>query len=53
MPWKWEHQKSTDFISKGMKVLEVGCAEGQFLSRVSKEKDKYLGNFLANFCFFK
>lgn len=39
MPWKWEHQKSLDFIDKEMKVLEIGCAEGQFLSKVSEMKN--------------
>jgi len=31
LPWKWEHQKSIDFIKDGDKVLEVGAAKGDYL----------------------
>ena len=34
MPWKWEHQQTASLLKPGMKVLEVGCAEGAFLSKI-------------------
>lgn len=37
MPWKWEHEKALDYIKKGMSVLEIGCAKGDFLSKVQKK----------------
>jgi 2-polyprenyl-3-methyl-5-hydroxy-6-metoxy-1,4-benzoquinol methylase len=37
MPWKWEHQQTAKVIRSGMKVLEVGCAEGDFIKRISDE----------------
>lgn len=33
MPWKWEHKIASQFIEQGMRLLEVGCAEGEFLLR--------------------
>jgi 2-polyprenyl-3-methyl-5-hydroxy-6-metoxy-1,4-benzoquinol methylase len=38
-PWKWEHENASSFVKKGMTVLEVGCAQGEFLERISKEND--------------
>ena len=37
MPWKWEHEKSTDFIRKGDRILEVGCGRGDFLRALLKK----------------
>jgi len=37
MPWKWEHQITNDLIIDGMKVLEIGCARGDFLKNISTE----------------
>lgn len=34
MPWKWEHDMATRYIKKGMRILEVGCGRGEFLSRI-------------------
>ncbi len=31
MAWKWEHEFSLKFINKEDRVLEVGCAKGDFL----------------------
>ncbi|OIO19917.1 MAG: hypothetical protein AUJ23_01190 [Candidatus Magasanikbacteria bacterium CG1_02_32_51] len=39
MPWKWEHKEAIRYVKKGMSVLEIGCAEGDFLSRVKNIKD--------------
>lgn len=37
MPWKWEHEIALGHISNSMSVLEVGCAHGSFLQRISEE----------------
>jgi SAM-dependent methyltransferase len=39
MPWKWEHENASKFISKNDKVLEIGCAEGEFLLRNKEQKN--------------
>lgn len=39
MPWKWEHKKCEEFIRSGDKVLEIGCATGDFLIQVKKNKN--------------
>lgn len=38
MPWKWEHEKCTQLITTDMKLLEIGCASGDFLKRIVDEK---------------
>jgi 2-polyprenyl-3-methyl-5-hydroxy-6-metoxy-1,4-benzoquinol methylase len=38
MPWKWEHEISKGFISNDMKVLEIGCAKGDFLKEIYNNK---------------
>lgn len=38
MPWKWEHQKTLELLQPGMKVLEVGCATGDFLNVLKEER---------------
>lgn len=35
MPWKWEHEITTQYLKDGMKILEVGCAHGTFLQRIN------------------
>jgi SAM-dependent methyltransferase len=37
MPWKWEHQQAALHIHTGMKVLEVGCGRGDFLSAIQPQ----------------
>lgn len=36
MPWKWEHEQASKIISNKMKVLEVGCAKGDFLMKIKE-----------------
>ncbi|MDR0863691.1 MAG: class I SAM-dependent methyltransferase [Candidatus Symbiothrix sp.] len=36
-PWKWEHQQVVPFLRKGITVLEIGCGEGDFISKVINE----------------
>lgn len=46
MPWKWEHQKVKDRIKEignGLKVLEIGCAKGSFIEKLSQEGYKCVG----------
>jgi 2-polyprenyl-3-methyl-5-hydroxy-6-metoxy-1,4-benzoquinol methylase len=38
-PWKWEHQKAYTQIVPQSRVLEIGCAEGNFLEKIKTEKD--------------
>jgi SAM-dependent methyltransferase len=37
MAWKWEHEISIKYIKEGMRVLEVGCAHGAFLKKISTD----------------
>lgn len=37
MPWKWEHEITSQYLSDNMKVLEVGCAHGAFIERISEK----------------
>lgn len=37
MPWKWEHQITTEYLNDGMNVLEVGCAHGAFLEKINEK----------------
>lgn len=34
MPWKWEHEITTKYLTDDMKVLEIGCAHGAFLEKI-------------------
>jgi 2-polyprenyl-3-methyl-5-hydroxy-6-metoxy-1,4-benzoquinol methylase len=34
MPWKWEHEITSKYILPNFKILEVGCAEGDFMKRI-------------------
>jgi len=36
MPWKWEHEVAVRYLKEDMHILEIGCAEGDFLDRVRK-----------------
>jgi len=38
MDWKWEHEKSMEFIHKGDNVLEIGCAHGAFLEKLKNKE---------------
>ena len=35
MDWKWEHEQVQQLLNPGEKVLEIGCAEGSFIERIS------------------
>lgn len=39
MPWKWEHQLCAKLVNPGDKVLEVGCAKGDFLQKLKELKE--------------
>lgn len=39
MPWKWEHEATTQYLKDGLNVLEVGCAHGAFLNKISELYD--------------
>ena len=46
MPWKWEHQKVYERIkscASNLKILEIGCARGSFLERLSQEGYECIG----------
>jgi len=36
MAWKWEHEIALQYIKPGMKVLEIGCAKGSFIEKLSQ-----------------
>jgi 2-polyprenyl-3-methyl-5-hydroxy-6-metoxy-1,4-benzoquinol methylase len=36
MPWKWEHEVTKQYLKDGLNVLEVGCAHGSFLKRITE-----------------
>ncbi len=38
-PWKWEHEEAAKHINSGMKILEVGCGNGNFLKRLEQIKN--------------
>jgi 2-polyprenyl-3-methyl-5-hydroxy-6-metoxy-1,4-benzoquinol methylase len=35
MPWKWEHQITLRYLNPDSRILEIGCAHGAFLSRIT------------------
>ncbi len=35
MPWKWEHEMTFSFLERGMKLLEVGAANGSFIEKAN------------------
>lgn len=39
MPWKWENEKASEFVTNNMKILEVGCGQGGFLLEIKKRYD--------------
>lgn len=36
MNWKWEHEMARNYIDQSMKILEIGCAQGAFIEKLSK-----------------
>jgi len=36
MPWKWEHEIAMKYLKDDIDILEIGCAEGDFLDKISK-----------------
>lgn len=36
MPWKWEHEIAMNYLKTGIDILEIGCAKGDFLDKISK-----------------
>lgn len=40
--WKWEHEEALSYFCNGQEVLEVGCAHGSFLKKIS-ESFKLIG----------
>lgn len=43
MDWKWEHETALQYIRPSMKVLEVGCARGSFIEKLSKSNIDSVG----------
>jgi 2-polyprenyl-3-methyl-5-hydroxy-6-metoxy-1,4-benzoquinol methylase len=41
--WKWEHEACLKYFQPGNKVLEIGCAKGSFIERVSQMGSKATG----------
>lgn len=39
MPWKWEHEVTLNYLKNGNKILEVGCAHGDFLESIHRSLD--------------
>ncbi|MBN2730619.1 MAG: methyltransferase domain-containing protein [Bacteroidales bacterium] len=39
MPWKWEHEVAVRYIKSGDKIMEVGCAHGEFLKQINELYD--------------
>lgn len=37
MLWKWEHKETAKLLKNGMKILEIGCAQGEFLKKIQQE----------------
>lgn len=37
--WRWEHEFAYKQIKNNQKVLEIGCGTGNFLKRISEEKN--------------
>ena len=37
MPWKWEHEVAAKYLAEEIEILEIGCAEGDFLERIEKQ----------------
>jgi 2-polyprenyl-3-methyl-5-hydroxy-6-metoxy-1,4-benzoquinol methylase len=36
-PWKWEHIFTSKYIKEGQSILEIGCGQGAFLSRIQQD----------------
>ncbi|WKN40717.1 class I SAM-dependent methyltransferase [Tunicatimonas pelagia] len=39
MPWKWEHEKCVELIQDGERVLEIGCANGEFMDVLQQKRN--------------
>jgi len=39
MKYKWEHNIAEKYIKNGDKILEIGCAKGDFIKKVSEKKN--------------
>jgi 2-polyprenyl-3-methyl-5-hydroxy-6-metoxy-1,4-benzoquinol methylase len=37
MPWKWEHEVAAEYLEEEIEILEIGCAEGDFLERIREQ----------------
>ncbi len=35
MPWKWEHEQAVGFLTDNISIIEIGCAEGHFLEKLT------------------
>lgn len=43
MPWKWEHKQTFNLIRPNDQVLEIGCAKGSFIEKLSKSGINCIG----------
>lgn len=43
MHWKWEHEQVYNLIKPNNKVLEIGCANGSFVEKLSKSGIECIG----------
>lgn len=43
MPWKWEHEQAYNLIKSNDCVLEIGCARGAFIGKLSKSGIECIG----------
>ncbi|HEY4797854.1 MAG TPA: class I SAM-dependent methyltransferase [Bacteroidia bacterium] len=48
MPWKWEHEIAKKIIRQNERVLEIGCAKGDFIRELSETGVSCLGLELNN-----
>ena len=37
MPWKWEHEITMKYFKNDIDILEIGCAEGNYLDKIRKQ----------------
>lgn len=48
MKYKWENHIAEKYIKNGDKVLEIGCAGGDFLKKISSEKNIFVEGLELN-----
>ena len=41
--WKWEHEKTIQYVKEGQKILEIGCGNGYFLQKIKEKKAEGIG----------